>query len=45
MLIQLALSGVTSFVEGSFYDDLKQGYDHDDVILHCRTISIPLALA
>ena len=43
MLIQLAISGFTSLEEGSFYDELKPGYDHDDVIIHCRTISLPLS--
>ena len=43
MLVQLAISGFTSLQEGSFYDELKPGYDHDDVILHCRTISLPLS--
>ena len=45
MLVQLVLSGITSFLEGNFYDDLKPGYDHEDVIIHCRTVSLPLALA
>ena len=45
MLCQLLLSGFTSLVEGAFYDDLGPGYDKDDVIIHCRTVSLPLATA
>ena len=43
MLCQLSLSLFTSIIEGSFYDELKPGSDRDDVILHCRTLSLPLS--
>ena len=39
MLGQLSLS----MIEGSFYDELSPEYDNDDVIIHCKSLSLPLA--
>ena len=43
MLGQLSLSMFTSMIEGSFYDELSPEYDNDDVIIHCKSLSLPLA--